>query len=134
MCSCSVCRGFYVNIVVVYICIILKTTCCLQQVWCVTSSISYGFCLVRMCWNVEINTIQYIKTLHNNRCNTIKSSIVYSTLFQRGLTMVYSTQNYMIFGLCRSSCILKTREHNVSETEYVSVLRWMGRQLLCWVP
>jgi hypothetical protein len=30
--------------------------CCLQQVHCVTGSISYGFGLVRMRWNVWINT------------------------------------------------------------------------------
>jgi hypothetical protein len=37
--------------------------------------------------------------------------------------MVYNTQNYWIFGFCPSSGILKTREHNVSETGSVSVLR-----------
>jgi hypothetical protein len=30
--------------------------------------------------------------------------------------MVYNTQNYCVFGVCPSSSILKTREHNVSET------------------
>jgi hypothetical protein len=30
--------------------------------------------------------------------------------------MVYNTQNYWVFGLCLASGILKTREHNVSET------------------
>jgi hypothetical protein len=40
-----------------------------------------------------------------------------------------------IFGLCTSPGILKnTKEHNVSEIGYVSVLRSLdGRQLLCWV-
>jgi hypothetical protein len=39
--------------------------------------------------------------------------------------MVYNTQGYWVFGLCPSSCILKnTKEHNVSETGSVSVLRW----------
>jgi hypothetical protein len=33
------------------------------------------------------------------------------------------SQNYWGFGLCPSSCILKTREHTVSETGSVSVLR-----------
>jgi hypothetical protein len=30
--------------------------------------------------------------------------------------MLYSTQNYLIFGPCPSSGILETRKHNVSET------------------
>jgi hypothetical protein len=34
--------------------------------------------------------------------------------------------NYCISGRCPSSGILKTREHNVSETGSVSVLRWKG--------
>jgi hypothetical protein len=38
--------------------------------------------------------------------------------------MVYDTQNYWVFGLCPSSYFLKIREHNVSENEGVSVLRW----------
>jgi hypothetical protein len=37
--------------------------------------------------------------------------------------MVYNTQNYWVFGLRPSSGILKTREHNVSGTGFVSVLR-----------
>jgi hypothetical protein len=31
--------------------------------------------------------------------------------------MVYNTQNYRVLGRCPSAGILKTREHNVSETE-----------------
>jgi hypothetical protein len=31
-------------------------------------------------------------------------------------------QNYWVFGLCPSSSILKTREHNISETESQSLL------------
>jgi hypothetical protein len=34
--------------------------------------------------------------------------------------MVYNTRNYSVFGLCPSSGILKTRDHNVSETDPVS--------------
>jgi hypothetical protein len=30
--------------------------------------------------------------------------------------MVYNTQNYWVFGLFPSSCILEIREHSVSET------------------
>jgi hypothetical protein len=37
--------------------------------------------------------------------------------------MVYNTQSYWIFRLCPSSGILETREHNVSETGSVSILR-----------
>jgi hypothetical protein len=44
--------------------------------------------------------------------------------------MVYITQNYWVFGLCPSSCILKTREHNVLETGYVSILEWETPTLL----
>jgi hypothetical protein len=36
-------------------------------------------------------------------------------------------QNYRVFGLCPCSGILETRKHNVSETGYVSVLRWGGK-------
>jgi hypothetical protein len=44
-------------------------------------------------------------------------------------------KNYWIFGLCPSFDILKeTKEHNVSETGSVSVLReGCGRHLLCRV-
>jgi hypothetical protein len=37
--------------------------------------------------------------------------------------MVYDTQNYWGFGLCPLSGILEIKEHNVSETGPVSVLR-----------
>jgi hypothetical protein len=37
--------------------------------------------------------------------------------------MVYNTQNYWDFGLYPLSGIIKTREHDVSETGSVSVLR-----------
>jgi hypothetical protein len=40
--------------------------------------------------------------------------------------MVYNIQNYWVFGLRPSSSILKTKEHNVSETGSVSILRWEG--------
>jgi hypothetical protein len=36
------------------------------------------------------------------------------------------TQHYLVFGLCPSSSVVKTREHNVSETGSVSVLKWIG--------
>jgi hypothetical protein len=36
---------------------------------------------------------------------------------------VYNTQNYCVFGLCPLSGIVNTREHSVSETGSVSVLR-----------
>jgi hypothetical protein len=36
-------------------------------------------------------------------------------------------RNYWVFGICPSSGILKSTEHNVSETVSVSVLRW-GRK------
>jgi hypothetical protein len=36
----------------------------------------------------------------------------------------YNYNNYWVFGLCPSSGIQKTREHKVSETGSVSVLRW----------
>jgi hypothetical protein len=45
-------------------------------------------------------------------------------------------QNYWFFGLFRSSGILQTRKHDVSETGSVSVLRRKGvrRHLLSWAP
>jgi hypothetical protein len=42
------------------------------------------------------------------------------------------SQSYWVFGLCPSSGIIKTREHNVSETGFVSVLRWGWRNQHCW--
>jgi hypothetical protein len=46
---------------------------------------------------------------------------------ERILTMVYVVQIYWAcFGLYPSSCMWKTKYHNVSETGSVSVLRWMG--------
>jgi hypothetical protein len=42
--------------------------------------------------------------------------------------MVYVVQNYWTyFGLYLSSGMWKTKYHNVSETESLSVLRWMGQ-------
>jgi hypothetical protein len=42
----------------------------------------------------------------------------------KGLMMVYDTQDYCVFGLCRSAGILKnTKENEVSETGSVSVFR-----------
>jgi hypothetical protein len=42
--------------------------------------------------------------------------------------MVYVVQSYWAyFGLYPSSGMWKTKDHNVSETESVSVLRWMGQ-------
>jgi hypothetical protein len=42
--------------------------------------------------------------------------------------MVFSTQNYWVFGLYPSSGILETRKYDVSETGSVSVLRWRGEK------
>jgi hypothetical protein len=39
------------------------------------------------------------------------------------LTIVYSTQNYWVSGLCPSSAILETRDHKGSETGSLSVFR-----------
>jgi hypothetical protein len=42
--------------------------------------------------------------------------------------MVYVVQNYWAyFGLYLSSGMWKTKDHNVSETGSLSVLRWMGQ-------
>jgi hypothetical protein len=47
---------------------------------------------------------------------------------ERILTMVYVVQSYWsCFGLYPSSCMWKTKYHNISETGSVSVLRWMGQ-------
>jgi hypothetical protein len=43
--------------------------------------------------------------------------------------MVCKTRNYWGFGLCPSSGILNTREHNVSEIGPVSILRWQWLRL-----
>jgi hypothetical protein len=45
-----------------------------------------------------------------------------SIIFRKVLTMEYNSRDYWDFGLCPSSNILKhTKEHNVSETGFVSV-------------
>jgi hypothetical protein len=46
--------------------------------------------------------------------------------FSSVLTMECDTQDYCVFGLCPSPCIQKNnKEHNVSENESVSVLRYI---------
>jgi hypothetical protein len=45
--------------------------------------------------------------------------------------VMYDIRDYWVFGLCLSSGILKAvKEHNVSETSPVSVLRWETSTLL----
>jgi hypothetical protein len=46
--------------------------------------------------------------------------------FQRVLAMVYNTQHYWVFRLCPSSDILRTRDHNITETGFVSILNSRG--------
>jgi hypothetical protein len=46
------------------------------------------------------------------------------------LTMVYSTQNYWVFGLSPSSGILENRKSNVSETDLLPSSGEKGRHLL----
>jgi hypothetical protein len=46
---------------------------------------------------------------------------IFSVDYNRSI--LFKIQDYWLFGLCPSSGILKTREHNVSETGSVSVLR-----------
>jgi hypothetical protein len=42
--------------------------------------------------------------------------------------MVYVVQSYWAYyGLYPSSCMWKTKYHNVSDTGSVSILRWMGQ-------
>jgi hypothetical protein len=45
--------------------------------------------------------------------------------------MMHVNWNYCIFGLCPSHGIIRTREYtyNVSETEFLSVLKWGGETL-----
>jgi hypothetical protein len=45
--------------------------------------------------------------------------------------VVYNTQNYMVFGLCLSSVILKTRKRKVSETGSVSVRKPSSSECSC---
>jgi hypothetical protein len=55
--------------------------------------------------------------------------------FQRILKTVYNTRNrwvFFTFPIIRYSK-KNTKQHNVSETGSVSVLRWIGKHLLCWV-
>jgi hypothetical protein len=43
--------------------------------------------------------------------------------FMKFTEVVKNTQNYWVFGLFPSSCILENRKHDVSETGSVSVVR-----------
>jgi hypothetical protein len=61
--------------------------------------------------------------------------IISCILFQRILTMLFNTQNYLIFGLCSTSGVLNQRKQNVSENRPVTVIRWRGKMfnLLCLI-
>jgi hypothetical protein len=49
-------------------------------------------------------------------------------ILERILTMLYVVQSYWAsFGLYPSSCMWKTKDHNVTETGSLSVLRWIGQ-------
>jgi hypothetical protein len=56
------------------------------------------------------------------------NKIKYSELnnIMHSLNTKHKRQNYWNFGLCPSSDILKSRKHSVSETRFVSILRWVG--------
>jgi hypothetical protein len=57
----------------------------------------------------HITAEKYRKNKQNNNNNFINTNL--------------SSQNYWVFGLFSSPCILETRRHDVSETGSVSVLR-----------
>jgi hypothetical protein len=76
----------------------------------------------------------YPATFHLSSCIKLisltfrKLSIKIADRLERILTTVYVVQSYWAcFGLHPSSCMWKTKDHNVSETGSVSVLRWMGQ-------
>jgi hypothetical protein len=48
---------------------------------------------------------------------------VHTKIIWRVLTMIHNIQNYWVSGLCPSSGILNTKNHNVSGTGSVSVIR-----------
>jgi hypothetical protein len=75
----------------------------------------------RCIWNALSHTSQYTRNIY------IYSPVVTSGLVSLHFKLVSNTPNYYVFGLYPSSGILKTREHNVSETGSVSVLRWGGK-------
>jgi hypothetical protein len=77
-----------------------------------------------------MGSVHYVH--HHNLHNTSRLSLKGSD------DGVYNTQNYWVFGLCPVSHILKTREHNISETGSVSILMWGGHtysvgSLKAWV-
>jgi hypothetical protein len=104
---------------------------CLKQVhtlkqkntaWCM----SYASIYLRFIFKFRISFITC--TLHCNRMVHILSFLSFFCCF------FLFPWNWWVFGFRPSSIIIKTTEHNVSTTGSVSVLRWGGRHLHCWLP
>jgi hypothetical protein len=80
-------------IAIVFLCIALMTTCWLEQVCCVTSSVSNGFGLVWMCWDTyKYNTVYAIYRIkwHYIFDNSHKNSISHP-FYSAQTTLLYNT-------------------------------------------
>jgi hypothetical protein len=60
------------------------------------------------------------------KINTVREILIRCRHVWLYIRFNWNVKNYRVFVLCPSSGIIETREHNVSETASVSVLRWEG--------
>jgi hypothetical protein len=82
-----------------------------------------------------VNVVKFNSTLHASCMNGLTINMHVTSLGDFDAKLYAELRITAVFGLCRSSGILETRKHNVSETGSLSVLKWGGgRRLLCWVP
>jgi hypothetical protein len=87
-------------------------------------------------WQCKANILNIYCT-PNNSCRLL--SLDCRTTFLVNCRIIFFNRTLLLFritgffGLWPSSCVLKTGEYNVPETVSVSILRWEGRNLFCWV-
>jgi hypothetical protein len=95
-----------------------------------------------ICWNrstptchsgEKLNFLRVSVPLKGNIRKRLFTNLIETELNRKKIHLIVflrfhepTTQNYWIFELYPSSVILKTRQHNLSETGSVSVLRWVG--------
>jgi hypothetical protein len=86
-----------------------------------------------LCINYKYNSIIKINKINADRirwsCRSLSFVHLHSVRGEgvpNSFLYMYNTQNHWVSGLCPSFGILKTREHNFSETESVPFLRWGG--------
>jgi hypothetical protein len=83
-----------------------------------------------------LSSEKLVKLYHTTRRRIVKlvPLIVTAVETSNGAYILSVSSELLGVGFCPSTDILKNRGSNVSETGSVSVLRRVGRQLLCWAP